>query len=111
MERYLLRQKIMRLSRTLFIAAVKVACAIQSLPAWAQSAELLNAFKQLQTPKKQGKYAEAIAFAQTFIALAREEFGETNQHYASGLADLAASGIWAVLLNHRTTSHGTSAFF
>ncbi|MGY9001084.1 MAG: hypothetical protein ACKVIK_14300, partial [Rhodospirillales bacterium] len=88
-----------------------VACATQSLPAWAQSAELDAALKQYQTLTKQGKYAEAIAFAQTFIALAREEFGETHQHYASGLGDLAASGIWAVLLNHRTTSHGTSAFF
>ena len=111
MKRYPLREKIMRLTRMLFMAAVMVACAIQSRPAWAQSAELINAFKQLQTLKNQGKYAEAIAFAQTFIALAREEFGETNQHYASGLGDLAASGIWAVLLNHRTTSHGTSAFF
>jgi hypothetical protein len=83
----------------------------QSLPAWAQSVELNNAYKQYQMLNKQGKYAEAIPFAQTVIALAKQEFGETNQHYASGLGDLAASGIWAVLLNHRTTSHGTSAFF
>ena len=63
MERYLLRQKIMRLSRTLFIAAVMVACVTQSLPARAQSAELINAFKKSKTLKKQGKYAEAIPFA------------------------------------------------
>jgi hypothetical protein len=85
MERYLLRQKIMRLTRTLFMAAVMVACTVQSLPAWAQSAELINAIKQPQTLKKQGKYAEAIAFAQTFIALAREEFGETHLVYAVAL--------------------------
>jgi hypothetical protein len=111
MERYPLRQKIIRLTRTLFMVAVMVASTTQSRPAWAQSAELDAALKQFQTLDKQGKYAEAIPFAQTFIALAREEFGETHQHYASGLGDLAASGIWAVLLNHRTTSHGTSTFF
>ena len=83
MERYLLRQKITRLTRILFMVAVMVACVTQSLPARVQSVELINAFKQLQTLKKQGKYAEAIAFAQTFIALAREEFGESHQHYAS----------------------------
>jgi len=85
MERYLLRQKIMRLTRTLFMVAVMVACATQSLPAWAQSAELINAFKQLQTLKKQGKYAEAIVFAQTFIALAQEELGKTHLVYPVAL--------------------------
>jgi|TARA_B110000467_G_C18125093_1_gene370089 hypothetical protein len=62
MERYLLRQKIMRLTRTLFMAAVMVACTTQSLPAWAELAELSNAFKQSQTLKKQGKYTEAIPY-------------------------------------------------
>jgi hypothetical protein len=45
--------------------------------AWAQSSELNAAFKRNQTLNKQGKYAEAIPFAQTFIALAKKEFGET----------------------------------
>ena len=62
MERYLLRQKIMRLTRTLFMAVVMVACTTQSLPAWAELAELSNAFKQSQTLKKQGKYTEAIPY-------------------------------------------------
>ena len=43
MKRYLLREKIMRLTRMLFMVAVMVACATQSLPAWAQSAELVDA--------------------------------------------------------------------
>ena len=55
MKRYLIMEKIMRLTRILFMAAVMVACATQSLPAWAQSAELINAFKQLQTLKKTGE--------------------------------------------------------
>ena len=79
MERYPLRQKIMRLTRILLIAAVMVACATQSLPAWAQSAELDAAFKQYQMLNKQGKYAEAIPYAQRVIALVEEEFGVTHQ--------------------------------
>ena len=63
MERYLLREKIMRLTKTLLMAAVMVACTTQSLPAWAQSAELINAYKQTQALTKQGEYAEAIPFA------------------------------------------------
>jgi hypothetical protein len=43
MERYFLRGKIMRLTRMLLMVTVMVACTTQSLPAWAQSAELVNA--------------------------------------------------------------------
>jgi hypothetical protein len=50
----------MRLTRILFMAAVMVACTAQSLPAWAQSAELYAVFKQYQALNKQGEYAEAI---------------------------------------------------
>jgi tetratricopeptide (TPR) repeat protein len=89
MERYPLRQKIMRLTRILLIAAVMVACATQSLPAWAESAELKNAFKQYRTLKKQGKYGEAIPYAQAFIALAEEEFGKSQPYYTFGLNNLA----------------------
>ena len=91
MERYPLREKIMCLTKTLFMAAVMVACATQSLPAWAQSAAELDAeFRQYQSLKKQGKYGEAIPYAQTFIALAEEGFGDTHQNYAVGLHNLAA---------------------
>jgi hypothetical protein len=62
MERYFLRGKIMRLTRMLLMVTVMVACTTQSLPAWAQLAELSNAFKQSQTLKKQGKYTEAIPY-------------------------------------------------
>jgi tetratricopeptide (TPR) repeat protein len=89
MKRYLLKEKIIRLTRTLFVAAVMVACTTQSLPAWAQSDELYAAFKQYQALNKQGKYAEAIPFAQTFIALAEEEFGETHKIFAVSLNSLA----------------------
>ena len=90
MKRYLLIEKIMRLTRILFMAAMMVACATQSLPAWAQSADSDTAFKQFQTLDKRGKYAEAIPFAQTFIALIKEEFGVTNQHHAASLSNLTA---------------------
>ena len=73
MKRYPLKQKIMRLARTLFMAAVMVACAIQSRPAWAQSAELYASFKQYQALNKQGKHAEATPFVKTVIALAEPE--------------------------------------
>ena len=73
MERYPLRQKIMRFTRTLFMAASMVACATQSLPAWAQSAELYASFKQYQALNKQGKHAEATPFVKTVIALAEPE--------------------------------------
>jgi hypothetical protein len=59
MKRYLLIEKIMRLTRILFMVAMMVACATQSLPAWAQSADSDTAFKQFQTLDKRGKYAEA----------------------------------------------------
>jgi tetratricopeptide (TPR) repeat protein len=89
MERYPLKEKIMRLTRMLFMTAVMVACVTQSLPAWAQSAELIKAFKQYQALRKQGEYGKAIPYTQTVIALAEEEFGVTHQHYAWGLQGLA----------------------
>jgi hypothetical protein len=89
MKRYLPSKKARSVIRALLIALVLAAGPIQSPPAWAQSAELDAAFKQYQALNKQGKYAEAIPFAQTFIALAEEEFGETHQHYAAGLNNLA----------------------
>jgi tetratricopeptide (TPR) repeat protein len=89
MERYRLREKIMRLTRMLLMVTVMVACTTQSLPAWAQLAELFNAFKQYQTLNKQGEYAKAIPFAQTFIALAKEEYGVAHQFYTNGLNNLA----------------------
>jgi len=63
--------------------------ATQSLPAWAQSAELDAAFKQYQTLNKQGKYTKALPFAQTFIKLAKKEFRETHRIHAIGLNNLA----------------------
>ena len=62
---------------------------IQSQPASAQSAELLAVYKQIQSLSKQGKYAQAIPFAKTFIVLAKAEFGESHQYYALGLNNLA----------------------
>jgi tetratricopeptide (TPR) repeat protein len=58
-------------------------------PAWAQSDELDAAYKQCQMLDKQGKYAEAIPFAQTFIKLTKKEFGEAHANYAAGLINLA----------------------
>ena len=71
------------------MAVVIVAGITQSPPARAQSAELIAAFKQYQALKKQGKYAEAIPVAKTFVELAKKEFGERHRHYASGLTRLA----------------------
>ena len=44
MERYPLIEKIMRLTRILFMAAMMVACTTQSLPTWAQSADSNTVF-------------------------------------------------------------------
>ena len=89
MERYLLNKTALRLTRILFMAAAMIACTAQSLPVWAQSARLIAAFRQYQSLEKQGKYAEAIPYAQTVIKLAEEEFGESHQHVAIGLNNLA----------------------
>jgi tetratricopeptide (TPR) repeat protein len=88
MKRYLPSKKVQSVIRALLIAVVILAGPIQSPPVWAQSAELYAAFKQYQALNKQGKYAEAVPFAQTFIELAKKEFGETHQNYASGLNNL-----------------------
>jgi hypothetical protein len=48
--------------KVFLIAAMFVAGATYSLPARAQSAELMATFKQYQALKKQGKYSEAIPF-------------------------------------------------
>ena len=54
-----------------------------------QTPELDAAFKQYRALNKQGKYAEATPFAQTFLELAKKEFGATHRHYATGLNILA----------------------
>jgi hypothetical protein len=48
---------------------------VPTLPASAQSVDLTAAFKQYQSLKQQGKYAEATPFAKTVIDLVRAEFG------------------------------------
>tara|TARA_Y100000588_G_scaffold284755_1_gene302368 strand:- start:285 stop:785 length:501 start_codon:yes stop_codon:yes gene_type:complete len=89
MERYLLSKKAKSVIRAALIAVVLVAGSTLSLPAWAQSAELDAAFRQYQSLEKQAKYAEAIPYAQAFVELAKEEFGETHQINAAGLNNLA----------------------
>ena len=89
MGRHLLSKKANSAIRAALIAVVLIAGVTQSLPAWAQSAELDAAFEKYEELKKQGKYHEAIPFAQKFIELAKEEFGETHHHYAAGLNNLA----------------------
>jgi hypothetical protein len=92
--------------RALLIVLVIAAGATQSLPAWAQSAELYAAFKQYQALNKQGKYSEAVPFAQTFIDLAKKEFGETHQVYAAGLNNLAGLyNTWTRCLCVSTARH------
>ena len=91
MDRYLLSKKAYSVIRAALIAGVVLLTGnTQSPTAWAQSAELHAAFRQYQSLDKQGKYAEAIPYAQTFIEFAEEEFGETHQIYATGLNNLAA---------------------
>ena len=75
--------------KVFLIAAMLMVSVAHSLPAWAQSAELDAAFKQYQALKRQGKYAEATPFAQTFLEIAKKEFGATHRHYANGLNNLA----------------------
>ena len=89
MYRYLLSKKASSVIRAALIAVVLLTGTAQPPTAWAQSAELDAAFRQYKQLQRQGKYAEAIPFAQTFIVLAKEEFGDTHQHYALGLNNLA----------------------
>ena len=89
MDRYLLSKKANSGIRAALIAVVLIAGTVLSPTAWAQSAELDAAFRQYQSLEKQAKYAEAIPYAQAFIELAKEKFGETHQIYAAGLNNLA----------------------
>ena len=58
-------------------------------PVWAQSKEMYAAKNnQCDELMAQAKYAEAIPYAKRDIELARQEFGETHQHYATGLNNL-----------------------
>ena len=86
MERYLLSKKAKSAIRAALIAVVLLAGVTQPPPAWAQADGLDEALEQYQSLKKQGKYAEAIPFAQTFIVLAKEEYGETHENYGIGLS-------------------------
>ena len=90
MDRYLFSKKAYSVIRAALIAVVLIAGTVLSPKAWAQLAEMDAAFRQYQSLDKQGKYAEAIPYAQTFIEFAEEEFGETHQIYATGLNNLAA---------------------
>ena len=89
MDRYLLSKKANSVIMAALFVLVLIAGSTLSLPVWAQSAELMNAITQSKALEKQGKYDEAIPFVQTFIELAKEEFGVTHQIYAIGLNNLA----------------------
>jgi len=56
----------------------------------AQSDALKSAFENYQELEKQGKYREAIPYAQEVLALAEEEYGPENPDVALVLNDLAA---------------------
>ena len=58
-------------------------------PGWGQSKEIIEAFKQYKEHERQGKYAEAIRYAKSYVELAEREFGTAHQHYAMGLNNLA----------------------
>ena len=89
MDRYLLSKIAINAIGPALIAVVLITGAAQSPTAWAQSAQLMDAFKKYQALEKRGKYAEAIPYAQTFIEFAKEAFGETHQIYVAGLNNLA----------------------
>ena len=74
MDRYLFSKKAYSVIRAALIAVLLLAGVTQSPTAWAQSAELHAAFRQYQSLEKQGKYTEAIPYAQKFIEFAKEEF-------------------------------------
>jgi len=82
--------------KVFLIAAMLVLGVAHSLPAWAQSAEMYAAFKQYRVLQKQGKYAEAVAFAQTFQELAKKEFGEAHTYYAASLNRRHCSHNWPI---------------
>ena len=58
--------------------------------ALAQSPELMSAYRQSNTLKAQGKYAEAELFAKKALDLGKKEFGPNHQSYATLLNNLAA---------------------
>jgi hypothetical protein len=64
MDRYLLSKRANSVIRAALIAVVLIAGAEHLSHAWAQSAELDAAFEKYEELKKQGKFAEAIPYAQ-----------------------------------------------
>jgi tetratricopeptide (TPR) repeat protein len=75
--------------KVILIAAMLFAGADQSLAAGAQRVEILEAIKKYQALNKQGKYAEAILFAEKSNELIKKEFGATHSIFAYGLNNLA----------------------
>ena len=63
--------------------------------AQAQSAELYAAYEKYQELNSQGRYQEAIPFAEEFVRLVEKELGTEHEYFAAGLNNLAASIIQA----------------
>ena len=57
--------------RAICILAAIAVCAFAPEESRAQSPELTTAFKEYQKLNKQGKYAEAVPFAEKFVELAK----------------------------------------
>jgi CHAT domain-containing protein/Tfp pilus assembly protein PilF len=77
-----------------YIAQIIMVCGTAIVLTWpgfalAQSSELNNLFDKYQALEKQGKYAEAIPFAKSFIEIAKNKFGPKSPDYAAGLNNLA----------------------
>ena len=60
-----------------------------ALPAWGQSDELMEAYNRQNELREQGRYAEAIPFAEKALELGEDEFGPERSVTAATLNHLA----------------------
>ena len=75
--------------RAICILAVIAVCAFAPGQSLAQSPELGAAFKEYQKLNKQGKYAEAVPFAEKVVELAKRDYGPGHPSTATSLGNLA----------------------
>jgi tetratricopeptide (TPR) repeat protein len=61
-----------------------------AVPAWGQSDELMEAYNRQNELREQGRYAEAIPFAERALELGEDEFGPEHEVTAALLNHLAA---------------------
>jgi len=75
--------------RYLIVALLLLLATGWAVPVWAQSAELMAAFNRQKELREQGRYGDAIPFAEKALELGKKEFGSKHETTVRLLNNLA----------------------